>query len=469
MTDAMTSTVDGRGTASGRRRWARALCLAAGFTTLVDQSILNVAAPALRGALHAGTAELQWILAGYSLTFGLALVPAGRLGDAHGRRYLFAGGLAVFTLASVVAGTASDAAVVAVARLVQGLGAGTVNPQVLGIIQDLFTGRERMRALGAYATVAGLAGVIGPVIGGVVLSVLGEGTGWRVVLLVNVPFGLVTVPLALRYLPAGPRAAVRRSLDLPGLALLAALILLVLLPLVGFAPLFLVAAALPTAVLFLHWERRYARTGRTPVLVPALIASRGFVRGTLVAMFQFGASLAVALTLMLLLQDGLGYGPLAAALVVLPSAAAFGITSSVSWRVVTRYGPAVITWALAGSAVVAGATVLCALYLPVRHLAIGFTVTQVLMGIAGGLVLSPNQALTLAHAPAGDAGLAGALHQLSQRVSSTIGIAAVTGVVLAGAADGSYRAGAARGLALCLAMVLASVVVAARRGDTVRP
>ncbi|MEU4242698.1 MFS transporter [Actinoplanes sp. NPDC026619] len=105
------------------------VCLAAGFTTLLDQAGLNTAVPALRSSLGAGPDAVGWIIAGYSLAFGLALVPGGRLGDAHGRKWLFVGGITVFSSAAIVAGTAQHPWVIVVARLVQGLGAGTVKPQ----------------------------------------------------------------------------------------------------------------------------------------------------------------------------------------------------------------------------------------------------------------------------------------------------------------------------------------------------
>ncbi|WP_433222597.1 MFS transporter [Dactylosporangium sp. CS-047395] len=185
------------------------VCLGAGFTTLLDQSVLTIVVPALRESLGAGPAALQWIVAGYSLSFGLALVPAGRLGDMLGRRGLFVGGLALFAAGAVVAGTASAAWLVAAARLAQGIGAGTVNPQIIGLFQDLFTGRERARALAAYATVGGLAATLGPPVGGLVLELTGPDLGWRLVLLLNLPFALVMIPLA-RARPSrwpSPRAA----------------------------------------------------------------------------------------------------------------------------------------------------------------------------------------------------------------------------------------------------------------------
>ncbi|WP_430787285.1 MFS transporter [Actinoplanes sp. G11-F43] len=438
-----------------------AVCLAAAFTTLLDQASLNSAIPALRDELGAGPATLQWIIAGYSLTFGLAMVPAGRLGDTHGRKWLFVGGLTLFTVAGVVGATATEAWVVAAARLTQGAGAGIVNPQVYGLFQDLFTGRERARALSAYATVGGITAVLGPLVGGAVLGAAGGDLGWRVVLLMSVPFGLVTVPLAIKFLPGGPRpgSARRTTLDLPGLALLAAVTLCLLLPFVlpdgpglptAAWPLLAVAALGALA----WWERRYARTGRTPVLMPELLRSRGFSLGTLSAMFQFGATLSANLVLVLHLQDGLGWSPLRAALPLIPGAIGFALASSQSWRLVSRFGRAGVVGALAGSVLATVATLLVVRTVPESGLILALSLTQFASGLAGGLMLSPNQALTLAHAPAGAAGLAGAFLQVSQRISATLATAVVTGIMVT-------DDGVSAGLAICVAMLIASTACSA--------
>jgi len=444
-----------------RNAVALAVCLAAAFTTLIDQASLNTAIPALRDELGASPATLQWIIAGYSLTFGLAMVPAGRLGDAHGRKWLFVGGMSLFTVAGIVAGTAGEAWVVAVARLVQGAGAGIVNPQVYGIFQDLFAGRERARALSAYATVGGVASVLGPLAGGAVLGAVGDDLGWRLVLLLNVPFGLITVPLAIRFLPDGPRPgdARRTTLDLPGLTLLGAVTLCLLLPFVLPAgqglptvawPLIAVAALGALA----WWERRYARSGRTPVLMPELMRSRGFSLGTLSAMFQFGASLSANLVLVLHLQDSLGWTPLQAAVPLIPAALGFAAASSQSWRLVARFGRAGVVGALAGAVLTTGATILVVHTVPQSGLVLALSLTQLASGAATGAMMSPNQALTLAHAPAGAAGLAGACLQVSQRISATLSMAAVTGIMVAG----SEVTGA---LTICLAMMVAAAACSA--------
>ncbi|MBL7259979.1 MFS transporter [Paractinoplanes lichenicola] len=438
-----------------RRAITLALCLAAAFTTLLDQSSLNTAVPALRASLGAGESEVQWIIAGYSLTFGLALVPSGRLGDAYGRKWLFVLGIALFSTAAIVAGTAQEAWVVAVARLVQGVGAGTVNPQVLGIIQELFDGPGRTKALGAYAIVGGVAGVIGPLVGGLLIDTY----GWRSVLLLNVPFGLVTVPLAIKWFPRRkPREHRHASLDLPGLALLGGATLCLLLPFTGADQRAWIAGVPLLVAALIAWERRYARRGGTPILLPALLRERGYRTGTLIATFQFGASLSVSLAITLYLQEKLGWPALHAGLTVLPGALGFALLSAIGWRVVGRHGRRGILWALVGSLGAVTSTIGVLHWVPGRWLGLGLGLTQLASGAASGLIISPNQALTLLHAPPGAAGLAAAFLQLAQRISATVGTAAVAGVVLGGSGPGPITGG----LAICAGMLAAAVAVAWR-------
>ncbi|MCY1139315.1 MFS transporter [Actinoplanes sp. Pm04-4] len=437
-----------------------ALCLAAAFTTLLDQSSLNTAVPALRASLSAGEGSIQWIVAGYSLTFGLALVPSGRLGDAHGRKWLFVAGITLFSSAAIVAGTAQEAWVVAAARLLQGVGAGTVNPQVLGIIQETFEGQKRTRALGAYAIVGGIAGVIGPIVGGSLIGALGDAYGWRSVLLLNVPFGLITVPLAIRWFPHHtPARRETAGLDLPGLALLGGVILCLLLPFTMPRAQAALALAPVLLVALIAWERRYARTGRTPILLPALLRSRGYRTGTLIATFQFGAALSASLAITLHLQEKLGWSALHAGLTMLPGALGFALLSSVGWRFAGRRN---ILWALIGSLIAVLSSIAVLHVVNDQWLSVSLAIAQFASGAASGLITSPNQALTLMHAPLTSAGLAAAFLQLAQRVSATIGTAAVAGVVLGagGLAPISY------GLGICAAMLAAAVAVAAH--DLVR-
>ncbi|MFF2145568.1 MFS transporter [Kitasatospora sp. NPDC058190] len=450
--------------AAGRR--VLLVCVAGGFTTLLDQSVLNTSIPALREALHAQPAHLQWIVAGYSLAFGLALIPGGRLGDVKGRKWFFVTGLALFTLVSLVSATATDPGVLIAARLLQGAGAGLVNSQMIGTLQDVFDGQLRARALGMYAVTGSLAFALGPPIGGMVLAAAGPELGWRLTFLLNVPFGVATVALAARHLPRPRPAARHADLDLVGLLLVGALTLALMVPFVqppgwtgwlGFT-----AAALLLLGTLAWWQRRYAGRGGHPLIHPALTRSAPYALGTATAMAQFGSSLAASLVLTMFLQDGLGLSPLGAALVALPSALAMATASALAWRVVQRFGRRTITIGMIGSALAMLGSGLVAHWAPAAVLPWLLAMLQLLSGASVGLMGSTNQAFVLRHAPAEAAGVSGAILQMTQRIAAAVAVSALSGVYLrATAGGGGHRSAYLAASVVCAAVaglaVLASV------------
>src|SRR5690606_4872187 len=265
----------------------------------LDVSIVNVALPSIReGVPDASEAGLQWILSGYALTFGLLLVPAGRLGDARGRRTVFTWGVTMFTLSSAACGLASTMPVLIAARLVQGLAAGMINPQVSGLIQQMFRGAERGRAFGALGATIGVSTAAGPLIGGALVSAFGAEHGWRLVFLVNVPIGLVLVPLAHRILPAPSPAKEgrRQTMDPVGVPVIQQH------QWAGAAKWLLVPASLALLAVFVAGERRYRGE---PVVDLSLFRMRSYGLGTAIAMFYFAGFTGIFFIFTLYLQSGL--------------------------------------------------------------------------------------------------------------------------------------------------------------------
>ncbi|MFK0002408.1 MFS transporter [Paenarthrobacter sp. NPDC090522] len=443
------------------KRSALWLCLGAGFITLLDQSVFVLAVPAMSASLRADPGSVQWILAGYSLAFGVALVPAGRLGDVLGRRTLFILGIAVFGASSLLGGLATDPSLVVVARLLQGLGAGTLNPQVLGLLQDIYTGHDRAKALGAYAAAGGSAAVCGPLIGGLVLSLGDPGIAWRILFLANVPLVLILVPFAFALLP---RMAVRAersktSIDIVGALLLGGVVVASLIPTIygaGTVAVTSLAFGAGALLAFAVWEIGYHRRGRTPLLSAGLATSKGYALGTVVALCQFGVGAGMAAVTAFYFLSGTGMAPLAAAAILAPQAAGMLLASSFSWRFVARYGRGGIVVAVAGSL----ATLIAKDFFVQRFdggtAALAVAAVGLLQGVATGLVVAPNQTLTLGHAPAGAAGVAAGFYQLSQRFAAALCSAAAAGMFLQ--AHGAVTGGASKaafhhGILMCCSLL----------------
>ncbi|MFF2083594.1 MFS transporter [Nocardia sp. NPDC058176] len=443
-----------------RARLEVLVCVGAGFATLLDSAALGIAIPAIRTALGADAVQTQWILAGYSLSFGVALVPAGRLGDVLGRRRLFLVGLVVFAGSSVLSAVAGDAWSVVAARLCQGAAAGVISSQVLGVISDRFTGVERAKALGGYGVAAGLSGLVGPLAAGTMLTAFPD-WGWRLVLLMNLPFALVTVIAGAVVLRRDRTVRGSARFDIVGLGLLTAATLLLLLPMVSALGVAGSAASVLGSVAalvgFWWWERGYHRRGGTPVLLPALVRSRGYTLGTAVAMFWFGAIVSINTVLCWYLIDGLGLGALQAALVMVGGSTAMAVVSGVGWRVVARFGRVTVVCALSVQcAVITGYIVVVETMTTsaVFFVIAGLAVTS---GAVGGFVDAPNRAMTLEYAPVGANGVAAGFLQLAQRLSATVVLTAVAGLYLTAPVG---RHGVAAGLGVCLVLIVLALACA---------
>ncbi|RAY11188.1 MFS transporter [Actinomadura craniellae] len=449
-------------------RWKiLAVSLVATFMTLLDVSIVNVALPSIRQGLDAPESGLQWVVSGYALMFGLVLVPAGRLGDARGRRVMFMWGLALFTLASMAAGAAQSIGWLVAARLVQGVGSGVMQPQVAGLIQQLFRGAERGRAFGALGTVVGVATAVGPLAGGALIALAGPEHGWRWVFYVNVPVGLAGLVLAWRLIPGPPPGRRKESLDPVGVLLLAAGIVSLLLPLTlerqwqGSGKWLLVPVALAFLALFVLWELHHARRAE-PLVDLNLYRFRSYSLGVAIAVLYFSGFTSIFFVFTLYLQIGLGYSALAAGVSIIPFAIGSGISAALSGRVVTRVGRRLVAAGLV--VVLAG---LAALYTVVA-LASGPGVTWwtalplLVAGLGSGMVISPNQTLTLSQVPPREGGSAAATMQTGQRLGAALGIATSGAMLFAAVAGtrGDWALGFRHALTVVCAFVLAALLAA---------
>lgn len=432
-------------------RWRILLILlVAVFMSLISVSIVNVALPSIQAGLDASDSDVQWVLSGYALTFGVVLVAAGRAGDLVGRGGIFIIGVTVYTLASVMAGFAPSAEALNVARFVQGVGAGLLNPQGVGMIQQYFLGPERGRAFGYFGATVGVAVAIGPVFGGFLIQLGGADLGWRLTMLVNVPIGMLAIALAFMWFPRPLLSRVRdirtgkkvgtwkalKSLDPIGALLLGLAVFMVLFPFVESTGSNWSWALLPLGVLFtafwVAWERRHRARGNQPMVDLKIFRASSFRNGTIIATLWFMGATSIWVLVALYFQNGLGYSALIAGCVGIPSALLNSVSSTVAGRLVSKHGRKVVIggmfiaiFGLISSIILIWATTQWDISEWWLVLTLSFA------GTGQGSVISPNQTLSLASVPQEYAGSSGAVLQTGQRIGTAIGLAVVTAAAFA--------------------------------------
>lgn len=423
--------------ADPRRRWfVLATVVSAQFMFGVDAFIVNVALPTIARELNAGAAELEAVVAVYLIGYATLVVTGGRLGDLYGIRNTFIAGVVGFTLTSLACGLARSGPELVAARLAQGASAALMVPQVLATIHVLFNDAARPRAFAVYGIVLGLAGAVGFLLGGVLVSLDPVGLGWRGVFFVNVPVGALIAAAASRLVPRASLHGDTR-LDLGGAALLFAGLLGVIGPLlfgreVGWTPPVWLAMAAGAALLaaFIAFERRLAARGGQPLVPPALLDAAPFSRGLLAAFCFFFANLSFYLVITLFVQSALGLSPLAAGATVLPLALAFVLASRQAAQWVRRRGTAVLIEGCAmemAGLVAVGAVIAAA---PVPNLAL-LIAALALFGYGQGLVMAPLSSAVLAHVAAASAGAGAGLYGTTTQVANAAGVAAIGSVFFA--------------------------------------
>jgi len=404
---------------------------------MLDVSIVNVALPSIQDSIGADEATLSWIVSGYSLAGGLALIPAGRLGDRIGHKPMFVIGIAVFTAASLWCGLSNDGTQLVIARVVQGLGSGLFTPAVTALIQLLFTGRARGRSFAIMGASMGIFTALGPLLGGLLIEWAGSADGWRSIFYVNLPFGLLAFVAALIVLPGGREAQVRRGLDGIGLVLLAAGLVGVLVPLiegqtVDWAPWTIIVLVIGVVLLvaFAFWEIGVARRERAPIVPPRLFAHPAFTGGVILAFVYFAAFTSIFFTLSIFWQAGLAHTALETGIVTIPFSIGAIIGASQSERLAHRLGRTVL---FIGTGCLAVG--LLALWLvvwlvdPLTLTAWDLVVPLLVAGFGNGLFIAPNVQFIVATVDRPEAGAASGVVSTVQRIGAAIGIA-VMGTVL---------------------------------------
>jgi MFS family permease len=441
--------------------------LAGQFMALLDVTIVNVAMPTIGRSLHASGAELQLVVAGYTVSYAMMLITGARMGDLYGRRRMFLAGVAVFTASSLACGVAPGIGILIAARFVQGAGAAAMMPQIMSVIQVRFDGAARASALSAYTAVLSSGAVAGQVIGGVLVTANLFGQTWRPVFLVNVPIGLAVLATVPRVVPRDEPGLRRRQLDLFGLAVAVPAVFLVVLPLMlghqedwpgwVFACL---AAGLALAVAFVLVERRIADRGGDPLLNLEVLRAPGLVPGlaaVAVIMITYGGFL---FSFALHLQTGLGDSALRAGLTFAPCALVFGFCGYF-WRRL----PSQTHRLLAPAGCLAAVGGYLAVGLVLRSGSPGGLALQAAMVVTGAslaLAFSPLVTHALVRVPMHHAADASGLLTTTIQLGQAIGVATFGSLYLTLDADRGRTAGpaAVSGHALAITLVWLAVVVA---------
>lgn len=421
-----------------RRWWTLVGVALATFMTFLDNNVVNVALPSIQRDLHLSISGLEWIVSSYILVFSGLMLVGGRLADVYGRRRLFVGGLAVFTVASLVAGLATSQEMLIVARVLQGLGAAASIPSTLAIISATFPDpKERSRAVGVWSAVSALALALGPFTGGFV----SQRWDWGWIFLINVPVGVVTVAIMMVSMRES-RDAVRRRLDLPGLTASAVALFSVTYALIeghnqGWTSALILGAfavAAVAAATFVIVERRTA----DPMVDLSLFGIRMFSGGTgAMILWGFGVMGVYFFTAMYL-QNVLGFSPTEAGAAFVPMALIMAAIAPVAGVLARRIGTHV-TVAL-GLTLNAAGLVMVSFVGEHGHF-MDLMPAFVAFGVGSGFTMMPLNDAIIGVLPPGRAGAASAVMNAAREVSGLLGVT-IVGAILTSRQAALLRGGA---------------------------
>lgn len=429
----------GGGITGRARTIALVVVLLAFFMDLLDTTIVNVAIPSIQKSLGASYSSIQWIIAGYTLTFALFLITGGRLGDIIGYKKLFLLGMGGFTIASALCGFAPTTEFLIASRVLQGFMAAMMVPQILSTIQIMYTTTEERQGISAfYGALAGVATVAGPILGALLISGNLWGLEWRTIFLVNVPVGVVSFVLAMVFMPDAKSPHPLR-LDLVGVAIIIIAMLMLMYPLIQGRELdwptwtlVSIAASIPVFILFAFSQIWKDRRDGSPLVVPHLFRQRSFLAGTILNGSFFGVIAGFFLTFTLFLQVGLGYSVLKAGLTGIPFSIGVSIAAGMSGPVfVPRFGRNIIS---------AGPIVMIAGFLifiwTIQHFGGEVSPWEMipslfLAGAGMGFVVASVYPFILAEVPIKDAGSASGVINAVGQIGGAMGVA-VIGVIFFG-------------------------------------
>ncbi|MGY3585635.1 MFS family permease [Bradyrhizobium sp. USDA 4341] len=413
-----------------RDRWYALAVLVSGiFMTTLDLFIVNIALERIRQNLNASPADLQLVMVAYSAAYGVFLMNCARLGDLYGRKRLFLIGTGVFTVASALCGLAPSAAFLVAARVLQGIGAALLMPQILATIRVLFEGDARPKAFSIMGIVQGLASPIAQIGGGLLVTYDLFGLGWRLVFLINVPVGLVMLLLGSMWI-IETRAPVPARLDVKGAIILASGLLILFVPFLEgqdhgwpWWSIVLPLSSVAVFYLFARFEAALVRRGQVPIFDITMLSNHRLLAGVIGVFLFFASISSFFLSLTLLLQAGLGYTPLVAGLIFTPTALAFITAARLSPAIVRRLGGRSLLLGVGAFFIGLTLSVLVAFIVPAS--APLMVASLVFNGFGQGLTIPLALNANLSTVPEAQAGMASGMVGTMQTLGAAFGVAIV--------------------------------------------
>jgi DHA2 family methylenomycin A resistance protein-like MFS transporter len=406
-----------------------AACLGLGML-MIDTFVVNVAFPAIGRSMHASLSAAEWTVSGYVLAVGVLPIAMGRAGDIFGRRRIYLAGLILFLVASAASGTSQTIEQLILCRVLQGIGAATMMPGTLSIITQAFPPQQRGLAIGIWGGVSGLGLIAGPILGGLLV----HGDSWRWIFYINLPIGVAAVAMTLLFVPESRDESAARSLDLAGVALLSAPLLLVMYAITRANDLgwtspqivgcFVGAAAL--VPMFIVTERRVAN----PLIDLTLFRSRTFVFACLSA-FLFSATVFGAQPYTsLFMQNFWGFSPLKGGVAFLPSTVVVAGLMPVSGILGQRLGTKLRFFLLFAAVAVASSFILQLRLTTASGYLDGFLPSFLLRGLGIGLFMSATSYAVVSSMPVSKSGLASGTLTMSRNIGTSLGVAVFGAVFL---------------------------------------
>jgi EmrB/QacA subfamily drug resistance transporter len=422
--------------------------LAATIINLLDSTVVAVAAPSIRADLGGSYASLQWIAAAYPLAMAVGLLTGGRLGDLIGRRRMLLGGVVAFVLASLLCAVAWSPATLIGARMLQGLAGAAMVPQGFGLIRDMFPPQRMGQAFAVFGPVIGLSTILGPIVAGALIRADILGTGWRMVFGINLPLGAYALAAGLRSLPRAPRTTRAIRLDLPGVLLAGAGMLMLVYPLVQGRELRwpawslgVLAAAVAVLGVFARYQLRRKRAGGTPLVELSVFGKRSYASGVLFVVVFFGTVVGFGLAVGLFLQLGLGYSPVRASLAMAAWAVGAFLGTGVGSTLTARLGRRILHLGLALMAVGLAAAYLVQSRAGAAVTGWDLAGPLLVYGAGMGMIFAPLFDIIMGDIADHEVGSAAGLLESIQQLGASLGVAVLGTVFFAAAGAHPHLAG----------------------------